>query len=72
MEKPIPNDNEVFGDISASGFGGFAEYVAVTESTLALKPASITFETAASVPMAAVTALQACEIKETFNGDKRF
>lgn len=52
-----PGD-EVFGDISACGFGGFAEYVSVPENALLLKPAGITFEEAAAVPMAAVTALQ--------------
>lgn len=55
--------DEVFGDISACGFGGFAEYVAVTESVLALKPVSVTFETATTVPMAEVTALQALRNK---------
>lgn len=55
--------DEVFGDISACGCGGFAEYVAVTESALALKPDSVPFETAAAVPMAAVTALQALRNK---------
>lgn len=52
-----PGD-EVFGDISAGGFGGFAEYVCARADALALKPANITFEQAAAVPMAAVTALQ--------------
>ncbi|WP_047983378.1 NAD(P)-dependent alcohol dehydrogenase [Ornithinibacillus californiensis] len=51
--------NEVFGDISGSGWGGFAEYVCVKESTLTLKPASMTFEEAASLPQASVLALQA-------------
>ena len=55
--------DEVFGDISAFGFGGFAEYVVVPEIVLALKPAGVTFETAAAVPMAAVTALQALRDK---------
>ena len=50
-----PGD-EVFGGI---GQGGFAEYVAVRESRLLLKPASISFEAAAALPVAAVTALQA-------------
>ncbi len=50
--------DEVFGDISGCGFGGFAEYVAVPEHALVLKPATVTFEQAAAVPMAAVTALQ--------------
>jgi NADPH:quinone reductase-like Zn-dependent oxidoreductase len=49
----------VFGDLSGVGFGGFAEYVAAPESVFALKPASVTFEQAAAVPMAALTALQA-------------
>jgi NADPH:quinone reductase-like Zn-dependent oxidoreductase len=50
--------DEVFGDISACSAGGFAEYVSVPESSLALKPTNLTFEEAAAVPMAAITALQ--------------
>jgi NADPH:quinone reductase-like Zn-dependent oxidoreductase len=38
--------------------GGFAEYVAVAEDKVAPKPANLTFEQAAAVPLAAVTALQ--------------
>jgi len=56
--KQFQPGDEVFGDLSACGNGGFAEYVSVPESALALKPASLTFEEAAAVPMAAVTALQ--------------
>jgi NADPH:quinone reductase-like Zn-dependent oxidoreductase len=52
-----PGD-DVFGDISAGGWGGFAEYVCVGETALALKPSNLSFEEAAAVPMAAVTALQ--------------
>jgi NADPH:quinone reductase-like Zn-dependent oxidoreductase len=52
-----PGD-EVYADLAESGRGGFAEYVAVPENVLALKPAGLTFEQAAAVPMAAVTALQ--------------
>jgi NADPH:quinone reductase-like Zn-dependent oxidoreductase len=52
-----PGD-EVFGDLSGSGFGGFAEYVCATEDALASKPANVSFEEAAAVPLAAVTALQ--------------
>jgi len=57
--KKIKVGDDVFGDISGCGFGGFAEYVSVPERVLALKPAGVTFEDAAAVPMAAVTALQA-------------
>ncbi len=51
--------DEVVADLSAHGFGGFAEYVAAHESAWVLKPKSVPFEVAASVPMAAVTAYQA-------------
>jgi NADPH:quinone reductase-like Zn-dependent oxidoreductase len=50
--------DEVFGDLSSCGWGGFAEYVTVPEYALALKPANISFEEAAATPMAGVTALQ--------------
>ncbi len=48
-----PGD-EVFG----TSKGALAEYVCASESTVALKPANVTFEQAAAVPVAAVTALQ--------------
>jgi NADPH:quinone reductase-like Zn-dependent oxidoreductase len=50
--------DRVFGDLSASGFGGFAEYVCVPESALALKPDNLTFAQAATVPASALAALQ--------------
>src|SRR6266480_7093756 len=52
-----PGD-EVVGNTATSGFGGFAEYVAVPEHALVLKPTTLSFEEAAAVPQAAVTALQ--------------
>lgn len=52
-----PGDN-VFGDLSSCGFGGFAEYVCAAEDALVLKPVTITFEEAAAVPLAAISALQ--------------
>lgn len=49
----------VFGDLSAAGRGAFAEVVLVSENApLAHKPAGISFEEAAAVPLTAVTALQ--------------
>jgi NADPH:quinone reductase-like Zn-dependent oxidoreductase len=48
----------VFGDIAGSGQSGFGEYVSVKEKLLAPKPANLSFEQAAAVPMAGVTALQ--------------
>jgi NADPH:quinone reductase-like Zn-dependent oxidoreductase len=44
--------------LSGDGFGSFAEYVCAIEDVLALKPADTSFEEAAAVPSAAVTALQ--------------
>lgn len=65
-----PGD-EVFGDLSESGRGGFAEYVSAPENILALKPTSMSFEEAATVPMAAVTALQGLRDKgEIQSGQK--
>ena len=56
--------DEVFGDVSRCGFGAFAEYVCVPEKeAIILKPDSLTFEQAAAVPSAAVTALQALRNK---------
>jgi NADPH:quinone reductase-like Zn-dependent oxidoreductase len=46
----------VFGEIGA---GGLAEYVCVSEKHLAPKPANLSFEQAAAVPVAGLTALQA-------------
>jgi NADPH:quinone reductase-like Zn-dependent oxidoreductase len=48
-----PGD-EVYG----TARGSFAEYVCAAESRLALKPAHLSFEAAAAVPVAAITALQ--------------
>jgi NADPH:quinone reductase-like Zn-dependent oxidoreductase len=52
-----PGD-EVYANLLDHGYGGFAEYVAVPADVMALKPAKLSFEEAAAVPMAAVTALQ--------------
>jgi NADPH:quinone reductase-like Zn-dependent oxidoreductase len=61
----------VCGDISGSGFGAFAEYVCARENSLTIKPASLTFEEAASVPHAALLALQGLrEKRQVRPGDK--
>ena len=52
-----PGD-EAFGWCGGLG-GAFAEYAAVSEDALAPKPANLTFEQAAAVPMAGLVALQA-------------
>jgi NADPH:quinone reductase-like Zn-dependent oxidoreductase len=52
--KQFQPGDEVFGMIR----GSFAEYACVTESSLALKPVNASFDEAAALPMAAITALQ--------------
>jgi NADPH:quinone reductase-like Zn-dependent oxidoreductase len=54
--KQFQPGDEVFG--ARRNMGGFAEYCCVPEDTLAPKPAHISFEAAAAVPVAAITALQ--------------
>jgi NADPH:quinone reductase-like Zn-dependent oxidoreductase len=52
-----PGD-EVYANLLDHGYGAFAEYASVPAEVMALKPANLSFEEAAAVPMAAVTALQ--------------
>jgi NADPH:quinone reductase-like Zn-dependent oxidoreductase len=57
--KQFEPGDEVFGYLpSATGRGTFAEYVCANEKAITLKPANLTFEQAAAVPEAAMTALQ--------------
>jgi NADPH:quinone reductase-like Zn-dependent oxidoreductase len=52
-----PGD-EVYANLLDHGYGGFAEYVSAPVDVVSVKPANLSFEEAAGVPMAAVTALQ--------------
>jgi len=52
--KQFQPGDEVYGMVK----GSFAEYACALEDALALKPSNLSFEEAAAVPMAAVTALQ--------------
>jgi NADPH:quinone reductase-like Zn-dependent oxidoreductase len=49
--------DEVFGTTSFAG-NGFAEYACAPQENLVLKPDNLSFEDAAAVPIAAITALQ--------------
>ena len=55
--KQFQPGDEVFGVTGFEG-GAFAEYVCALEDKVALKPANSSFEDAAAVPVAALTALQ--------------
>ncbi|OYD99445.1 zinc-binding alcohol dehydrogenase [Nostoc sp. 'Peltigera membranacea cyanobiont' 213] len=48
----------IYGSTSFPG-GGYAEFAAVPESVVVLKPTNLSYEEAAAVPLAALTALQA-------------
>ena len=55
--------DDVIVDLADFGFGGFAEYAIAPTSTIALKPNNISFEEAATLPVAATTALRAVKYK---------
>ena len=74
-----PGD-EVFGRTRAAhrpdpraavAAGGCAEYACVSDDLLELKPANLTFEQAAAVPLAALTALQALRDKGDYSRGRR-
>ena len=62
IQKFNPGD-EVIGDLSDVGFGGFAEYALAPEKAFVSKPANISYEAAAAIPLAGITALQAIRNK---------
>ena len=66
--KQFQPGDEVFG---ISVFGAFAEYVCADEKYLASKPASMTFEEAAAIPYAAITALQGLREKGQIQSGKK-
>jgi NADPH:quinone reductase-like Zn-dependent oxidoreductase len=69
--KQFRPGDEVFGDISGCGWGGFAEYVCVPEGALVRKSAKLTFDQAAAVPQAAVLALLGlCDVGQIHDGQK--
>src|SRR6266436_3892220 len=55
--KQFQPGDDVFGVTGLAG-GGFAEYACASEAKLAQKPGNLSFEAAAAVPIAALTALQ--------------
>ena len=69
--KQFKPGDDIYVDLSVCGFGAFAEYACVPENALILKPASISFEDAATLPQAAILALQGLRDKRQIQpGDK--
>ena len=56
--KQFKPGDEVYANLLDHGNGGFAEYVSMPVEAMSFKPANLSFEEAAAVPMAGVTALQ--------------
>jgi NADPH:quinone reductase-like Zn-dependent oxidoreductase len=66
-----PGD-EVFGaSFRGKSMGGFAEYACAREDNLAPKPSNLTFEEAAAVPVAAITALQGLRDQGQIQGGQK-
>jgi len=57
-----PGD-EVYGNLTQYGMGAFAEYVCARESAFAMKPAAMSMEDAATIPEAAIVALQGLRLR---------
>jgi NADPH:quinone reductase-like Zn-dependent oxidoreductase len=56
--KQFKPGDDVFGELSRCGFGGYAEYVVAPETAFAVKPSNASFEEAAAIPTSGLTALQ--------------
>jgi NADPH:quinone reductase-like Zn-dependent oxidoreductase len=69
--KQFRSGDEVFGYLSRYGGRTFAEYVCAGENEIALKPANLSFEQAAAVPLAAITALQGLRDKGNIQSGKK-
>ena len=56
--RGFSHGDAVYGDLSASGWGGFAEYVCAPIEAIIKKPTGMSFQEAAAIPQAGVMALQ--------------
>ena len=68
--KKVRVGDEVYGDLSACGFGAFAEYVCTRERDVVPKPAGMSFAQAAAIPHATMLAVQGLIDKDRFEPDK--
>lgn len=57
--RSFKTGDAVIAELADFGFGGFAEYVVAPEKAMVLKPAELSFAHAATLPVAATTALKA-------------
>lgn len=64
--------DRVYGRMPLAKIGAFAEYAAVAEDALAIIPDYLSFDEAATVPLTALTAMQAFEIMKPKSGETIF
>ena len=64
--------DRVYGRMPLAKIGAFAEYAAVAENALAIIPDYLSFDEAATVPLTALTAMQAFEIMKPRSGETIF
>jgi len=63
--------DEVYGRPQKTKIGTFAEYLAIAQGDIAVKPKNLTFEEAASIPLVGLTSYQALhDIMQVQAGDK--
>jgi NADPH:quinone reductase-like Zn-dependent oxidoreductase len=71
--KHLKVGDQVYARVADFSIGTFAEYIAINEKDVALKPKNISMEEAASIPLVALTAWQALvEIGNVQKGQKVF
>lgn len=70
--KRFKAGDRVYGRMPLSKIGAFAEYVAVEEGALAPIPDYLSYDEAATVPLTALTAMQAFEIMQPKTGESVF
>lgn len=69
--KKFKAGDEIYGRASKSRIGTFAEYIAIEEDAIALKPRNLSFEEAASIPLVGLTSYQALhDILQLSSGQK--
>ena len=64
--------DKVYGRMPLKKIGAFAQYAAIEECALSLMPDYLSFEEAASIPLTALTAMQAFEIMQVKSGESIF
>ena len=71
MRRFKPGD-EVYARPADGRIGAFAEFIAIKEDDVAIKPKALSMEEAASIPLVGLTAWQVLVRKSASDKDRRF